>query len=320
MLAASVVGPPATNTMLGGRCTGRAHTARNLATHVHSFLFRATNGRFGAQRARRAGARAGDARSQVRQGAACVPLLFVEDAGDWVVMASSGGDPQHPAWFLNLEAEPRATVIAEAGRRAVAATVTGGEASASACSGSWPRSTAASRVSRPARVRDPGRMDLRAVFSVLGDEFGDQRVELGDLGAQAGQVDDDAFLRAAGEHDDGLLVGRGVLLAVRHVGRHVDVVAGAGLDAALLAVLEEDEDGLARDDVDAGLGLAVVVIAGDHAGARRGSCPSRSCASRCACPRSPRSAACPGVCAVSSLSSSWPVWWRRRCQAALPAC
>ena len=27
----------------------------------------------------------------------------------------------------------------------------------------------------------------------------------------------------------------------------------------------------------------------------------------------------PGVCAVSSLSSSWPVWWSRRCQASLPA-
>ena len=55
-----------------------------------------------------------------------MPLLYIEDAGDWVVMASSGGDPQHPAWFKNLEADPRATVITDAGRRGVEAVVTAG--------------------------------------------------------------------------------------------------------------------------------------------------------------------------------------------------
>jgi deazaflavin-dependent oxidoreductase (nitroreductase family) len=102
------------------------HPVRNLATRLHSFLFRSTHGRVG--RSVRGmpvlvletrGRRSGKLRS--------VPLLFVEDGGDWVVMASSGGDPRHPAWFLNLEAQPRGTVITAAGRRRVAATVTGGE-------------------------------------------------------------------------------------------------------------------------------------------------------------------------------------------------
>jgi F420H(2)-dependent quinone reductase len=104
----------------------RRHPVRNLATHVHSFLFRATKGRFGRKLAgapvlvlETRGRKSGKVRS--------VPLLFVEDGGDWVVMASSGGDPRHPAWFMNLEAEPHGTVITHAGRRAVAATVTGGD-------------------------------------------------------------------------------------------------------------------------------------------------------------------------------------------------
>jgi hypothetical protein len=42
----------------------------------------------------------------------------------------------------------------------------------------------------------------------LGGELRDERIELGYLGTQAGQVDDDALLRAARQHDDGLLVGR----------------------------------------------------------------------------------------------------------------
>ena len=99
---------------------------RNLVTRLHGLLFRRTNGRFG--RSVRGmpvlvletrGRKSGKPRS--------VPLLFVEDAGDWVVIASSGGDPRHPAWFLNLEAEPHGTVITAAGRSSVDATVTGGE-------------------------------------------------------------------------------------------------------------------------------------------------------------------------------------------------
>ena len=105
---------------------------------------------------------------------------------------------------------------------------------------------------------------------------------------------------------------------MRHVGRHVDVVAGAGLDAALLAVLEEDEDGVAGDDVDAGLGLAVVVVARDHAG-RDVALPIQILREPLRLPEIASKRRMPGVCAVSSLSSSWPVWWSCRCQASLPA-
>ena len=34
------------------------------------------------------------------------PLLYVEDAGAYFVVASSAGSPKHPAWYLNLVAHP----------------------------------------------------------------------------------------------------------------------------------------------------------------------------------------------------------------------
>src|SRR3989304_3769840 len=38
------------------------------------------------------------------------PLLYLEDGGNLVVIASNGGNPTHPAWWLNLKSEPRAEV------------------------------------------------------------------------------------------------------------------------------------------------------------------------------------------------------------------
>jgi deazaflavin-dependent oxidoreductase (nitroreductase family) len=46
-----------------------------------------------------------------------VPLLYLKEGDDLIVVASQGGAPQHPAWYVNLEAEPLAEV--EIGRRRV---------------------------------------------------------------------------------------------------------------------------------------------------------------------------------------------------------
>jgi F420H(2)-dependent quinone reductase len=45
------------------------------------------------------------------------PLLYVMDGEDFVIIASKGGAPTHPAWYLNLRANPEATV--EIGNREV---------------------------------------------------------------------------------------------------------------------------------------------------------------------------------------------------------
>lgn len=38
------------------------------------------------------------------------PLIFVQDGDNVAVVASKGGAPEHPAWYLNLEAEPKVKV------------------------------------------------------------------------------------------------------------------------------------------------------------------------------------------------------------------
>jgi deazaflavin-dependent oxidoreductase (nitroreductase family) len=38
------------------------------------------------------------------------PLIFAQDGDDYLVVASMGGAPQHPQWYLNLTANPEAEV------------------------------------------------------------------------------------------------------------------------------------------------------------------------------------------------------------------
>jgi F420H(2)-dependent quinone reductase len=50
-----------------------------------------------------------------------VPLLYLRDGNDLVVVASQGGAPQHPGWYFNLQADPKAEVEIGRSRFAVVA-------------------------------------------------------------------------------------------------------------------------------------------------------------------------------------------------------
>ena len=53
------------------------------------------------------------------------PLLYLRDGDDVAVVASYGGRPSHPAWYLNLQADPDVEVQIGGGReRRVARTAT----------------------------------------------------------------------------------------------------------------------------------------------------------------------------------------------------
>jgi deazaflavin-dependent oxidoreductase (nitroreductase family) len=39
-----------------------------------------------------------------------LPLLGFKDGETWYVIASMGGSPRHPAWYLNLQKQPRCTL------------------------------------------------------------------------------------------------------------------------------------------------------------------------------------------------------------------
>jgi deazaflavin-dependent oxidoreductase (nitroreductase family) len=76
---------------------------------VHAATYRASGGRLGPRLAgidvlllTTIGNRSGRQRT--------VPLLYLRDGADHIVVASYGGRPHHPDWFLNLEARPEAEV------------------------------------------------------------------------------------------------------------------------------------------------------------------------------------------------------------------
>jgi deazaflavin-dependent oxidoreductase (nitroreductase family) len=49
------------------------------------------------------------------------PMIYGKDGADYVVIASQGGAPTHPSWYVNLVAEPAVTVQVAAERFAAKA-------------------------------------------------------------------------------------------------------------------------------------------------------------------------------------------------------
>jgi len=86
------------------------------ATKLHTALFRATDGRIGGRLVGSpvlllvaTGRKSGRRRT--------TPLLYLQDGDRYVIVASNGGAAKHPVWWLNLRANPEATV--EVGGRKV---------------------------------------------------------------------------------------------------------------------------------------------------------------------------------------------------------
>ncbi|MEA2057789.1 MAG: nitroreductase family deazaflavin-dependent oxidoreductase [Actinomycetota bacterium] len=80
-----------------------------ILSRLHVLAFRATGGRLGSRIAgidvlllTTTGNRTGATR--------IVPLLYLRDGLDYIVVASYGGRPHHPDWYLNLLADPEARV------------------------------------------------------------------------------------------------------------------------------------------------------------------------------------------------------------------
>ncbi len=48
------------------------------------------------------GRRSGEART--------IPIIFTQYGDSWVIIASRGGSPTHPAWYLNVTEDPHVTV------------------------------------------------------------------------------------------------------------------------------------------------------------------------------------------------------------------
>jgi len=80
-----------------------------VATKLHTFVYRVTGGRLGRRMVgapvlllTTTGRKTGKQRTS--------PLLYLEDGENLVIVASNGGAPRHPTWWLNLQADPEASL------------------------------------------------------------------------------------------------------------------------------------------------------------------------------------------------------------------
>ena len=96
--------------------SGPLRLGLKLGSGAHTRVYRATGGRLFGRMGKSpilllntVGRKTGRRRTS--------PLLYVMDGEDFVIIASKGGAPTHPAWYLNLKANPDATV--EVGDREV---------------------------------------------------------------------------------------------------------------------------------------------------------------------------------------------------------
>jgi len=101
-------------------------TSQKWATKLHASLFRATNGKVGGRMVGSpvlllvtTGRKSGLRRT--------TPLLYLEDEDRYVIVASNGGTAKHPIWWLNLQANPEATVEIGGRKTRVRATQAQGE-------------------------------------------------------------------------------------------------------------------------------------------------------------------------------------------------
>jgi deazaflavin-dependent oxidoreductase (nitroreductase family) len=112
---------------------------------AQTWVYRRTRGRVGGKWRLGAGFRKPvptlllDHRGRKSGKAFTVPLLYITDGADVIVVASQGGLPKHPQWYLNLVAQPDTQLQIRAERRPVRAATATAEERARL----WPRLTAA---------------------------------------------------------------------------------------------------------------------------------------------------------------------------------
>jgi F420H(2)-dependent quinone reductase len=104
----------------------RSDLAWRALTDSHVWLYRLTGGRVGGRvrgvdivLLEHVGRKSGKRRTS--------PLLYIRDGENLVIVASKGGAAKHPAWWINLRANPETTVQVGGERRRVRAREAEGE-------------------------------------------------------------------------------------------------------------------------------------------------------------------------------------------------
>jgi deazaflavin-dependent oxidoreductase (nitroreductase family) len=105
-----------------------------LAMSVHRALYGLSGGRIGG-RIRGAGVVLLTTKGRKSGRPHTTPLFYLPDGGRYVIVASYGGHPKHPAWYLNLREEPDAEATIDGKRMRVHARTANAQERAAL----WPR-------------------------------------------------------------------------------------------------------------------------------------------------------------------------------------
>jgi deazaflavin-dependent oxidoreductase (nitroreductase family) len=115
-----------------------ADRVQQLVTRTHTAVYRASKGKVGGKMGRvniclltTTGRKSGAART--------TPLNYVADGERILLVASNGGSDRHPAWFLNIEANPAVTIQ----RQDATSSMTARVATADEKTALWPKVVAA---------------------------------------------------------------------------------------------------------------------------------------------------------------------------------
>jgi F420H(2)-dependent quinone reductase len=83
--------------------------AQRIITGIHTFFYRLSGGKMGGRLGKSpvlllitTGRKTGKQRT--------TPLFYLKDGDNLILVASDGGSPTHPTWWLNLQANPQAGV------------------------------------------------------------------------------------------------------------------------------------------------------------------------------------------------------------------
>src|SRR2546421_9044592 len=111
----------------------KSNPGMRLFTRMHTFFYRLSGGKLGGKLGKSPvlllntiGRKTGQPRT--------TPLLYLKDGDNLILVASYGGAPKHPVWWLNLQARPDTEV--EIGRDKL--NVTARQANADERSRLWP--------------------------------------------------------------------------------------------------------------------------------------------------------------------------------------
>src|SRR5579863_4231121 len=87
----------------------KGNAGQRFFSNAHAFIYRLFGGRLGGQFRKSpvlllttVGRKSGQERT--------LPLLYLKDGENLILVASNGGAQTHPAWWLNLQAQPEAEV------------------------------------------------------------------------------------------------------------------------------------------------------------------------------------------------------------------